>query len=73
MAAKRSNKPRPPRKRSPKKGGGMLMGMRTGFRRMTGVEAKKSADEPQSPLRRTLFIALLVVIGVVIAWGIAKR
>ena len=51
----------------------MLMGMRTGFRRMTGVEAKKSADEPQSPLRRTLFIALLVVIGVVIAWGIAKR
>ncbi|MFO0744761.1 MAG: hypothetical protein U1F43_03680 [Myxococcota bacterium] len=63
---------RPPRK------SGTLMGMRSGFRRITGHKDKKrKAATPSSRLSPALQRALVIGVGVIIVialvWGLGKR
>lgn len=57
----------------PPKRGGTLMGMRSGFRRMTGHKDRKRAPSGSPLVQRAFVIGLGAIIVFVIAWGLAKR
>lgn len=74
MATNKHRQPRrTPRVRSKKSaGGGLLMGMRTGFRRVTGAAHASKAARTTSGIRRGIAIGVGVVLVIALVWGLAR-
>lgn len=51
----------------------MLMGMRSGFRRMTGAAHATKSAQTTSRMRRAIVIAVGAVIVFALIWGLAQR
>jgi len=71
-ATKRKPAPRRPRVRSKKAtGGGLLMGMRAGFKKVAGTATAPKAARANR-MRRGFAIAIGVTLVIALVWGLAR-